>query len=200
MINKYILNSPKLAEAITVEYTNGILSSILMPVKYPLNLIQYETLIAFIPYHEQVLESSEKLANTGLLVSKEIGANLKIKMFCDFYMKYHEGLKFTATPLDGKRIRPFKVSEELLTHYFTTTNFLFAGKHSIANFCKYYNELVVDFNSVGKSKYPNYWTEKFENSLKTQQEINDFWAHLRGLGLSPHKDRVGKTIDWVKAI
>lgn len=199
MINKYILNSKKIVEPITVEYTNGIISNIIMPVKYPLNIEQYEYLIAFIPYHEQVISGAEKLGS-GLYVTKEIGANKKIAMFCTHYMNSddHNGQKYVANKKDGEMIRRYQVTDELLAHYFKSQNFLFKGKHSIRNFCSYYNELVADLKSAGKSKFPDYWAEKFENSLKSPQEIKEYWTHLRSLGLSPKKDRLGKTTDWIK--
>ncbi len=197
MIVRYILNSDKIVEPITIEYNNGILSGIILPFKYPLTLPQYDIMISFVPYFETNLKDGTKLGS-GLSVSKEIGANIKIAMFCTHYMKAHPDLKYTATALDGKRIRPFKIWDELLLHYFNSENFIFKGKHSIANLTKYYNELVVEFKNVGKSKYPDHWTEPYQNKLTSQQELNEYWAHLRSLGLVPKKDQTGKTIDWVK--
>jgi hypothetical protein len=197
-MNRYILNSEKIVEPITLEYTNGIISAILMPFKHPLSTVQYEYIISFVPYFEENVANKKTLGTGGLYITKEIGANVKVSMFCTHFMAAYNGVKYSATAIDGKKIRPFKVTDELLAFYFKSDNFLFKGKHTIANFTKYYNELVIEFNDQGKSKYPDHWSEKFQNNLKTQQEISDYWTHLRGLGLEPKKDRIGKTVDWVK--
>jgi len=197
MIVRYILNSRKIVEPITLEYNNGILSGILLPFKYPLKLEQYDIMIAFVPFFEKNISEVERLGS-GLYVTKEIGANIKVAMFCTHYMKAYPELKYTATALDGKRIRPFKIWDELLIHYFNSDNFLFKGKHTIANLTKYYNELVVEFNKNGSGKHPDQWIEAYENKLKSQIELSEYWAHLRSLGFEPKKNQVGKTIDWIK--
>lgn len=196
MISKYFLNSPKLLKPITLEYTDGIISAVLMPFKPPLNIKQYEHLIPFVPYYEENIKS---VAQAGLYVTKEVGANVKVAMFCTHYMNAHDGQKYIATKTDGNKIRPFRISDELLECYFKSDNFLFKGKHSISNLTKYYNELVLEMKNGAKGKHPDQWSEVYEAKLKTQQERSEYWAHLRSLGLTPKKDRTGKTTDWVKA-
>lgn len=196
MITKYFLNSAKLLKPITLEYTDGVISAILMPFKPPLNMKQYDALLPFIPYYEENIKS---VTQAGLYVTKEVGANVKIAMFCTHYLKA-TGEKYIATKTDGNKIREFRISDELLEHYFRTDHFLFKGKHSISNLTKYYNELVLDMKNGAKGKHPDQWSEAYEAKLKTQQEVNEYWAHLRSLGLTPKKDRLGKTVDWIKAV
>lgn len=59
-----------------------------------------------------------------------------------------------------------------------------------------WNTLLEEIAEGGKGKYPNTWSESYEATLNDQQR-KEYWAHLRGLGLTAHKDRLGKTIDWV---
>lgn len=93
-------------------------------------------------------------------------------------------------------MKTLTVDEAMLTAYFTSQNFLFKSKQSIANLAKYYNELRAEIAANGKSKHPDSWSLEHENKL-SPQELPDYWKHLRSLGLEPKKDRVGKTVDWV---
>lgn len=57
-----------------------------------------------------------------------------------------------------------------------------------------------EFKSVEtkvKSMYPNNYDKMFEAKLSMQQ-CQEYWKHLRSLGYSAKKDRVGNTIDWIK--
>lgn len=48
-----------------------------------------------------------------------------------------------------------------------------------------------------KSMFPDYYDKMFESKLSMQQ-CQEYWKHLRGLGFTAKKDRVGNTIDWTK--
>lgn len=196
MINRYELSSPKLQEEIFIEYVNGSLSSVLLPIKHPLKAISFTALFETLPQEEKHLPI---LATINLTVTKEIPKNIKIAMWCEKYMLYHDNEKYKVTQAEGKRIGDFKLTAELLDHYFTSSNFLFIGKHSIFNFTKYYNELVADFNNKGKKKHPNHYSREYANKLHPS-ELPNYWKHLRSLGLVEQKDRIGNLTDWIKKV
>jgi len=203
MENTHILNGDRLAEPIEVTYKDGVLSEIRFPTKYPLTLVQHTAFFKHIPYSEEVLEFNMGLIK--LRVEKATPTHKKIALFCTMYSRYKGGLKYNMLPADKGRIKLIKIDEEILTFYFSkSTAFEIVGKdgkgkHSVNNLVTYYNLLLQEIASAGKSKFPDHWTEAYENGLKTHQERNDYWAHLRSIGLVPKKDRVGKTIDWEKA-
>lgn len=201
--NIYILNSPKIAESIEVTYTNEILESIVLPAKYPLNVVQFQAFMNHLPMSEELLEF-----NMGLLkitLSKPTGTYSKIKMFCDKYLEHKKGLKYKVLPKDLGKIKLVPVDEKNLDSYFSSQAFEIAGKdgkgkHSISNYVDNYNLLMQEIASSGKSKHIDYWSEPYENKLKNHQEVSEYWAYLRSLGLEPKKDRLGKTLDWVKSV
>lgn len=195
-VNRYELSSPKIKEEIFVEYTNGDLSAVLMPIKHPLTELAFSTLLGNLPRYEKDINN---LAEISLTITKELPSNVKIAMFCEKYMEYHDKQKYKATAAEGKVIKGFKVTLELLDHYFTTTNFLFFGKHSIFNFTRYYNELLVDFNNKGKKKHPNGYSKEYAEKLPMDQ-LPDYWRHLTSLGLIPKKNSVGALMDWIKKV
>lgn len=55
---------------------------------------------------------------------------------------------------DSGKVKLIRFDEALLDHYFTSENFLFKGKQSIANLVRYYNELRAEMAAPPKSKYP----------------------------------------------
>jgi len=47
------------------------------------------------------------------------------------------------------------------------------------------------------SKFPDEYSKQFENSLKTTEELQEYWRHLRNLGCRPIKTS-GRTKEWIK--
>lgn len=47
------------------------------------------------------------------------------------------------------------------------------------------------------NRFPDYFSKKFQDTLQGQ-DLSDYWKHLRSLELSPKKDLLGNTIDWIK--
>lgn len=133
------------------------------------------------------------LAGSGVV--PVLGTNIKIALFCRMYEKYTT-VKYKVSPADSGKIKLLNVDDALLKHYFTSQNFLFKNKYSIANLCKYYNELLAEIATQGKSQYPNHYDKAYEAKLPLSQ-ISGYWLHLRSLGLKPKKDRLGNTVDWV---
>lgn len=197
MKTHYLLQSAKLNGSIGISYLNGVLSSFNLELNQALTEPQLEAICCQLLKGNNEQELLKAFAKIGLVPVKQMGANQKIALFCEYYMKYNNGLKYKASRADGSKIREFKVTDILLTAYFRSQNFLFKGKWSVGNLVKYYNELLLEISMAGKSKHPDYWDKAYEIKLKSE-ELPDYWRHLRGLGLQPKKDRFDITIDWVK--
>lgn len=201
MTNTYVLNSDSLVESIQVTYTNGLFEELKVPVKHPLTYTQHRKLLSVIPYTEDLLEYI--MEGLKIRLSKPTNDYIKIKLFCQKYMEFKKGEKYTVMPKDRGRVKLVPMDAEKLDAYFKSQAFEIVGKagtgkHSICNYVDNYNLLMQEVAFAGKTKHPDYWSEPYENKLKTQQELSEYWAHLRSLGLEPKKDRIGKTIDWIK--
>jgi hypothetical protein len=196
MITRYKLTSKKILGAFNLQFKEGYLIGVKMEFKTPLNQCQHAAFFGNIPLLESDLE---KLTESGLKVAKENPreGQTKVGMFCDKYMEHHDGRKYKATVVDGRRIKEFKITNGILDAYFRSINHRIKDSHSIGNMLTYWNELMQEMENASKSKFPDHWNEKYEAKLN-QQQLSEYWAHLRSLGLVAKKDRVGKTIDWVK--
>ncbi|RYF26580.1 MAG: hypothetical protein EOO42_01050 [Flavobacteriales bacterium] len=146
-----------------------------------------------IPYKESDIGQLEKI---GFKVAKAVPANMKIALFCRYYENY-KSIKYKVSPSDSGKIKGIKIDDVMLTAYFGSDSFIFKDKHSIGNLVKYYNELRAEIASGGKNKHPNRWDEAYFKKLPSEQ-YGEYWEHLRGLGLTPHKDGRGNTVDWIK--
>lgn len=191
---KHILNSAKINGTIELEYLNGQLSAIKFNLNAPLTPKQYECFIKCLPHYESEVERFKKL---NFDISTPLEPNQKLALFCQLYEMY-TGVKYKVNGADAGKIKHLDINRDLLLHYFTSQNFLFKGKHAIGNLARYYNELRAEIAGATKSKFPDVWSEAYENKLATNQERSAFWAHLRSLGLHPKKDRTGRTLEWVK--
>lgn len=197
MINRYELKSERYPnESIFVEYYDGILSSIILPVKHRLTTNSFAVLMAALPYGEDGLSG---LADINLTVIKDLPVNIKLAMFCEKYMEYHDGEKYKATGTEAKQLKNYNLTYEILDHYYTSENFLFKGKHSVFNLTRYWNELIADMKNGGKKGHPNYYDMKYANSLRVE-DLPGYWKHLRELGYEAVKTRVGGLQDWVKKV
>ncbi|MGB4776135.1 MAG: hypothetical protein WBP45_13230 [Daejeonella sp.] len=188
----YILTGKNTKGHLEIEYFNGVLNAFKLVLKEPLTLQQFEAIITSLPYSE---ENITTMTDIGLTINRE-RTNQKIDLFCQFYMRYKDGLKYKVSPADSGKMKLIKVDEKLLEHYFSSQSFLFKAKHSISNLVKYYNELLAEIASANKSKHPNGWDKAYEAKLNTT-EMMDYWRHLNSLGLKSKKDRLGNVIDWV---
>jgi hypothetical protein len=195
----YKLTSKRFAGSIEIEFLNGVLNSFKIDFKKPLSRPAFDSFQTHLPYQEDEVNA---YTGIGLTVTKldpadGMTANQKIALFCEFYMRFHNGLKYTATRQDGGKIRERKVNDPILTAYFTSENFLFKNRHSIGNLVKYYNELLAEMAAGNASKHPDNWSKAYEDKLK-KEELPEYYKHLRSLGLQVKKDRLGNTIDWLK--
>lgn len=192
MKNTYRLTSDRLDGYLQATYNGGYLNNLELVLKKPMNEFQFNAFVRLTPYRED----PEKFKELGLHVEvvQEQPANKKIALFCLLYEKY-KGIKYKATARDGGMIKNIKVSEELLKHYFESESFNFKGKHSVNNLVRYYNELLQEIAGKGKAQYPNHWSKDFESKLNSVQ-MQEYWAHLRRMGLKPYKDAVGNVKEW----
>lgn len=198
MTKTYILSSPKLAENFEVRYTDGICENIALPAKYPMSKKQFDAMICKIPHFETDLHLM--IAETGLEISQVFGTNDKIAMFCTaFKDKYNR--RYIVSPADTGRMKisDIKVTPDLLRFYMNSENWLFKGKHSIMNFTKYYNTVLIEFDGQHAPRYPDAYDEGFMRKL-APAEWAGYYRHLRSKGLVPKKDRLGNTLDWVKQL
>lgn len=214
MQTTYTLKSHRLKGYIEITFLNGVLKQIKFDLNETFTSVQWEAFKHNLGYNETMVQH---FASIGFEVSKAttqvkeislldlagsgdvpiIGTNLKIALFCRLYEK-HTTVKYKVSPADSGKIKLIKIEDALLTAYFTSQNFLFKNKYSIANLTKYYNELLAEIATAGKPKHPNSYSKAYEAKLPVS-EISGYWIHLRSLGLQPKKDRVGNTIDWVSA-
>lgn len=201
MINTYYVIG-KSKGHIELTYNDQNLNVIKFAFKEPINGEIFLKIVPHIPYNEADLNTYSE--TTGLKVERQSAPNEKVALFCKFYMQFKNNQKYKATGIDGKRLKDYKITPEILTTYFKSTNFLFVGeagspgRHSVMNFCTYYNQIIAEMAEAGKSKYPDHWSLEFENKLNPQQ-LAEYWSHLRGLGLTAKKDeRTGRVTDWVR--
>ncbi|MGY0034428.1 hypothetical protein [Pedobacter sp. NJ-S-72] len=139
-----------------------------------------------IPYSEEMLNF-----NMGLIklnVQAETPHFKKIALWCGFYHT-NRGLQYKITEPEKRKLKELKVTEEILTAYYKSTAFEImgkegTGKHSVNNFYTYYNLILQEMASGDKKKYPDTWSEAFQNKLTSQQELNGYWAYLPHIRLT----------------
>ena len=191
----YELTSEKTQGDFTLEYdAGGCLITCKLAFKQSLkSAALLQLLFHKIPYSENDLKQLEKI---GFKISKAVPSNQKIALFCRFYEQYKK-IKYKVSPSDSGKIKGVKIDDAMLTIYFQSESFIFKGKQSIANLVKYYNELRAEIAAGGKGKHPNGWDNEYFKKLPAN-EYGAYWEHLRSLGLKPHKDGRGNTVDWIK--
>ena len=198
MKNTYKLTSKKIRGKIEVEFLDSVLNAFKIEFKQPLTQSQFDAFTTHLPYKEDDINHYEGIGLTVVKLDEagSMAANQKIALFCEYYKRHHN-LKYIASRQDGGKIKGIKVNDAILTAYFTSENFLFKGRNSISNLVKYYNELLAEMATANKSKHPDHYSKAYETKLK-QDELPDYYKHLRSLGLTVKKDRLGNTIDWIK--
>ena len=173
-------------------YNKGYLNTFEIAIKTPMSEFQFNALVRLMPYRED----SGRFRELGLQVQliQEEAANKKIALFCRLYEKY-KSIKYKASRRDGGMIKNITVTEDMLKHYFESESFNFKGKQSVNNLVRYYNELLQEIATKGTSEFPNHWSKEYENKLDTVK-IQEYWKHLRRMGLRHVKDAVGNTKEW----
>lgn len=191
-MSNYILTSDKLSGHIELQYTNGLLKAILIAIKEPLNEKQFTALVSSVTQKESDVN---QLSALNLIITETLPTNKKIDLFCRLYMHY-KGIRYNVHPADTGKIKLIRIDEPMLNAYFTSQTFCFKNKHGISNLVRYYNELLAEIAQGTASKHPNHWSKTHEASLD-EAGCREYWAHLRGLGLKPARDRVGNVTDWI---
>ena len=192
MTTSYTLYSHKLNGRIEISFEDGLLKAFELHFKPALIPGIWRVFKENIPYAEEDITGFESL---GLRVVKNMATNEKIGLFCRKYESYRK-LKYKASRADGGKIAKLQITEPLLEHYFTSENFLFKGKWSVSNLVRYYNELRDEMVNGSKTAHPNEWKADYAAKLKPEQ-LQAYWAHLRGCGLVPKRNSVGNVVDWV---
>lgn len=193
MKTTYKLTSDKLDGHLEVAYEKGLLKEFKIECEDVLTPQQYGVFLGTLPHSEERVKDFEGIGLQVVPVAID-KTNDKIALFCRLYERFI-GVKYKASRADGGKIKSIKVDEPMLRHYFASTNFLFKGKHSVSNLVRYYNELLAEIANYGKPSFPNGWDANFAAKLQGP-ELTAYWAHLRGLGLQPRKDRQGNVVDW----
>jgi hypothetical protein len=165
-----------------------------MSLKSSLTDEQFKTLLRLLKYN---ISEFVRLGMLPLTIEEIVSsAHVKITLFCDKY-KHYTGVPYKVSAADSGKMKHVEINESLLNQYFTSDNFLFKNKYSISNLVKYYNELLVEYKGVKKSKFPNVYDRDFEKKL-SGQELMNYWSHLRQIGLKPvhHPLNNKQIIDW----
>ena len=193
MKTTYKLTSDKMNGHLEVGFQDGLLKEFKIECKDVLTPRQYGLFLGTLPHSEERVKDFEGIGLQVVPVAID-KVNDKIALWCRLYERY-TGVKYKVSGPDAGKMKSIKVDEGMLRHYFESGNFLFKGKYSIANLVKYYNELLVEIAHAGQPIHPNGWDAAYAAKL-TAKELPEYWAHLRGLGLQPRKDRQGNVVDW----
>lgn len=194
MHNTWRLVSNKLEGEILFYYLNGNLTGIDISLKHPLNQHQAEYLCRHLHFAETDLMKCHDCIRLKQLVT--VGqTNIKIKMFCDYYFLYLK-VKYKISQSETGKIKQVEVNDLLLIKYFSSDNFLFKNKWSVANFVKYYNELRNEVYGTVKL-FPDYYSKAAADKMDPKK-LSAYYEHLRSLGLVPKYDRHNNCIDFVK--
>lgn len=204
-INQYKITAPGAKEAMIATYTNGVLSA-LEGIHHMSRMWEDIAINAPIPSQEEQIIA--KQAHYEGLVSIEPcqykTPGEKISLFCRMY-SIHRGSSYTVFPADARLVASVPVSPELLTAYFTNTEWWGKQPKSIRNYASNINEIrqLVKPKEEATTKrrgkqFPNEWDRQYENTL-SPTELPAYWAHLRQQGLAPIREN-GQVIKWAKAV
>jgi len=144
-MKKYRLTSPKIEGEIYLIYTDGYFTGCELCLRKPFDCKQFQFFFRETSYHEQFLLQH----GLGAMLIEEVvveASNIKIARFCDKYF-FHNKCKYSVSASDAGKIKLIELPEAMLEHYFRSENFLFKGKHSIANLVRYFNELRSEYTT-----------------------------------------------------
>src|SRR5690606_31332843 len=193
MKTTYRLTSAKLSGHLAASFEEGLLKEFKIDCHTDLTPQQYGVFLGTLPHTEERVKDFEGVGLQVVPVAID-KTNDKVALFCRLYERFI-GVKYKASRQDGGKMKLIKVDEPMLRHYFSSTNFLFKGKHSVSNLVRYYNELQAEIANYGKPSFPNGWDANFAAKL-SGSEVSAYYAHLRGLGLKPRKDQAQRIVDW----
>jgi hypothetical protein len=196
-ITLYKCTSPKMNGEIVLTFHDGYVYNILFRLSGPLTPEQFSLFKQNIPFTEYHFHGFANACGLHYVSLKEVPAMEKIAAFQNAYRQYL-GIDYVRQGRDHLVIKNFDVTEPLLKTYFTSTNVLFKNHHSIGNYAKFYNQLRAEnAGAYTKSRFPSFYDRNFERTIKTQQEQQEWFAHLRVLGYKPKKHQ-GQIVDWIK--
>jgi hypothetical protein len=157
------------------------------------------------PFTDERIDELRSSGFTVELVQPELKTNEAIALFCRLYER-HKGVKYTVTKKDAGMVAKLKVTEPVLLYYFdeesmpeNSTTWLWRGKQSVPNLCRYYNEvrasMVAPAAPTG-AKHPNQWSPEYFKKLDGAG-ITSYMQHLKSLGLVPKRGRDGSILEFV---
>jgi hypothetical protein len=156
---------------------------------------QKAAFLAIYPWAETDLES---LPAKGLLVEKieqKAGqtVNEKVALFCAVYGKYSEDA-YKVLKTEGLMLSEIEVTADLVKAYMLCTEWWSKPK-SIGGFVKNINAVRRLVASEGKPKneFPNEWSKEIQNRYEGQK-LQEYWAHLRSLGMKPVRSGITKQV------
>lgn len=191
-MNKYRIKLKKETTGqILVTYQDGRFKSIIFEPKEPEKIEQsFRYLIERIPFREDDIKTS------GLpleAMSGKLTAD-KIALFCRMYKQYCL-IDYKISRAETGIIKGAEVTEPLLKVYFETTEW-WAKTKSVTNYFKNLNEIRRIALVGGSPKYPNSWDKTYASRLSPQQ-LTEYFAHMRSIGLTQKKNKFGEVIDWI---
>lgn len=199
---KYEISLPGSDAKMVATYEDGQLHA--LEGIHNLNRLWQEWAInAPVPLDEADIERRQE-EYQGILEYKPVKlskVDAKIAAFCKKYQEVY-GKKYVRNTADITAIRPVPMTQELLELYFHNQEWWGKQPKSLRNYAKNYNALQQLQAKPAKKKravnFPDGYDPSFERKLRGSQ-LQQYWKHLRDLGLKPRKTATGKTIDWVKA-
>jgi hypothetical protein len=204
IVTEYKLVSPKLDGEIVFTYHGGVLFGVLFKLKRPLNGVQLDIIRKEFHYIE-----SDNMHVAGVLLQAitperktTMTTQEKIALWITYYNKFvrqPDGtpVPYTVGAAESGMIKHKDVTELLLNTYFTSNKVLFKNKYSIANYCKFFNELRAEaFGATITTQFPNHYDKELVKKLSGKQ-LGEYYVWLRSLGLRAKKDPTGNIIDFI---
>lgn len=189
----YKATHPDMKGNFILEYEDGILKSITNTHPESSYYNDWVVLMSHLIYQKNNLF----VIKDKFIIEKQQGTNDRIALFCTYYMRYKNGLKYKVSPADSGKIKLVDATDALLKVYFESTTFIFQNK-SISNYVKYYNELRAEAAGVGaKQIFPNKYDPDYEKTL-SGPKLAAYWEHLRTIGWKNVEVRPGKK-EWQQA-
>jgi len=196
----YTYYSERLDTYLTLTFKHGFLYGFHLDYSKRLNDTQKEYLKQHLPWNEQARNQIERLGFREMPSQERLRQpSSKIAAFAAAY-KEHFGINYQPTPKEKGLIRGVEVSRALLKAYMESQEWWCANAKSISNYANNINQVrqlaLTQQPDRKRKRFPDHYDAQFEKKLD-EATVQQYWAHLRGLGLRPKKSATGHTIDWV---
>lgn len=131
--------------------------------------------------------------------------DLRYRIWCKVY-KNATKLSYMKDIAGIKNLKGCELSDEefeAMAKVFMSSNEWWSNPKTLKNFLTRLNELNMKMNGADqkpKSKWPDEFNQKLAERL-TREDLEDYHAHLRSIGLIPHKIITtggGTKVKWLK--